>query len=283
MDKILDTAGQKGTGKWTGIAAAGPGHPAHPDRRGGLRPLPLGDEGRARGGRQGARRARRRKFAGDQQAVRRGHPRGALRLQDRLLRPGLHAHARGGQGVRLEPQLRRHRPDVARRLHHPLASSWARSRRPSTRTRTSTNLLLDPFFKKAIEGCAGAWRSVVATAVENGHPGAGLQHGAGLLRRLPQRAAAGQPAAGPARLLRRPHLRARGQAARRVLPHQLDRRAAAMAAPRRSGRRARQAAENGPSPALDRSRGAAATWQVRLAPVALRLIWTVSSLGGRGS
>ena len=44
-----------------------------------------------------------------------------------------------------------------------------------------------------------------------------------LLRRLPHRAPAGEPAAGPARLLRRPHLRARRQAARRVLPHQLDR------------------------------------------------------------
>ena len=47
------------------------------------------------------------------------------------------------------------------------------------------------------------------------HPGAGLQRLAGLLRQLPQRAAAGQPAAGAARLLRRPHLRAHRQARRR--------------------------------------------------------------------
>ena len=50
-----------------------------------------------------------------------------------------------------------------------------------------------------------------------------LLHGAGLLRRLPHGAAAGQSAAGATRLLRRPYLRARRQAARPVLPHQLDR------------------------------------------------------------
>src|SRR5262249_49801500 len=41
-------------------------------------------------------------------------------------------------------------------------------------------------------------------------------------RRLPQRALAGEPAPGPARLLRRPHLRAHRPAARQILPHQLD-------------------------------------------------------------
>ena len=38
VDKILDTAGQKGTGKWTVIASLDTGHPAHADRRGGLSP-----------------------------------------------------------------------------------------------------------------------------------------------------------------------------------------------------------------------------------------------------
>ena len=52
---------------------------------------------------------------------------------------------------------------------------------------------------------------------------AGLHHRAGVLRRLPQRAAPRQSSAGAARLLRRPHLRAGGPPARPVLPHQLDR------------------------------------------------------------
>jgi 6-phosphogluconate dehydrogenase len=33
-----------------------------------------------------------------------------------------------------------------------------------------TNLLLDPFFKRAIHGCQRAWRDVVATAVKKGIP-----------------------------------------------------------------------------------------------------------------
>ncbi len=56
-----------------------------------------------------------------------------------------------------------------------------------------------------------------------GDPPAGDVLGPGLLRRLPVRPAPREPAPGPARLLRGPHLRADRQAARRVLPHQLDR------------------------------------------------------------
>ncbi len=33
-----------------------------------------------------------------------------------------------------------------------------------------SNLLLDPFFKKAIKGCTRSWRKVVATAVKKGIP-----------------------------------------------------------------------------------------------------------------
>ena len=41
VDKILDTAGQKGTGKWTARQLARPGHARDADRRGRLRPLPV--------------------------------------------------------------------------------------------------------------------------------------------------------------------------------------------------------------------------------------------------
>src|SRR5262245_2878012 len=49
-----------------------------------------------------------------------------------------------------------------------------------------------------------------------------LLDGALVLRRLPRRASACESAAGAARLLRRSHLRARGQAARRVFSYELD-------------------------------------------------------------
>ena len=86
-----------------------------------------------------------------------------------------------------------------------------------------TNLLLDNFFRGEIKKCQRAWRNVVATAARKGIPTPAFSTALNFLRQLSQRAAAGQPAAGAARLFRRAHLRARGQAARRILPHQLDR------------------------------------------------------------
>ena len=54
----------------------------------------------------------------------------------------------------------------------------------------------------------------------SGYPGAGLQCQPGLLRQLPQRPFAGQPDPGPTRLFWRPHLSARGHG--RIVPFGLD-------------------------------------------------------------
>ena len=126
VDKILDTAGQKGTGKWTVINSQDLGHSDHADGRGGLFPLRLGVERRAREGREEIERSapgahEHRRESRKEKGVHRRHHERALRLENRQLRAGLHAHARGGEGIRMESQLRRHRADVARRLHHPLA------------------------------------------------------------------------------------------------------------------------------------------------------------------
>ena len=48
VDKILDTAGQKGTGQVDRHQRARAGHAGHADRRSGVCALPVGDEGRAR-------------------------------------------------------------------------------------------------------------------------------------------------------------------------------------------------------------------------------------------
>ncbi len=132
--------------------------PRHPDRRGRLRPLPERHEGRARRGVEDPHRSqgevRRR-----QEGLRRGHPAGAARLQDRLLRPGLHADARGGQGIQVEPELRRHRHDVARAAASSAAPSWARSRRPSTATsRTSPTCCWTSISRRIIDRCQASWR-----------------------------------------------------------------------------------------------------------------------------
>ncbi len=86
-----------------------------------------------------------------------------------------------------------------------------------------TNLLLDPYFRGEIDRCQDRWRRAVAAAAEHGIPAPAMIVGPGLLRRLPLRAAPRQSASSPARLLRRPHVRAGRPASRRVLPHQLDR------------------------------------------------------------
>ena len=136
VDKILDTAGQKGTGKWTGISALELGIPV----------TLIGEAVFARclsalkDERVKASKGSDRPETGSLRRSRRVHRRGAARavlLQDDFLRPGLHAAARSGEGTEVEPELRRHRSDVARRLHHPQPVSSARSRRPTTRTRSS--------------------------------------------------------------------------------------------------------------------------------------------------
>ncbi len=119
VDVILDSAGQKGTGKWTVSAALDQGTPltlvgeavfarflsALVDERAeaaavlsGPTASFSGDKGR-HPGRSGASR---------------------LRRQDCVLRPGLHVDAfrRGSLWLASEPG--RHCADVARRLHHPL-------------------------------------------------------------------------------------------------------------------------------------------------------------------
>jgi 6-phosphogluconate dehydrogenase len=77
VDKILDTAGQKGTGKWT------------------VRPLSLRVERRA--GRRLQDTDRTQDHGSSRpQGFHRGRAAGALLLQDHLLRAGVHAAARGG-------------------------------------------------------------------------------------------------------------------------------------------------------------------------------------------
>ena len=102
------------------ISRARPGRPAHPDRRGRLRPLPLGHQGRARRGRRRSSRARQaRSSRATRQAFVEDIRQALYASKIVSYAQGYMLHARGGQGVQVEPELRRHRPDVARRLHHP--------------------------------------------------------------------------------------------------------------------------------------------------------------------
>ncbi len=106
VEKILDTAGQKGTGKWTVISSAELGIPSTLITEAVLCAVRLGAQGRT-----GRRRQKIEGAApgalGRSRGMGRGGAPGALRVQNHLLRAGLHADAGGGQGERLESQLRR--------------------------------------------------------------------------------------------------------------------------------------------------------------------------------
>ena len=198
------------------------GHAGDADRRGRVRPLPERHEGRPRGGVSKILTGPKFKFDGDKKAF-------VEDIRQALLASKIVSYAQGfmllreaAKEYKWDLQLRRHRHGVARRLHHPQrvpGQDQGGLRRPIPNL---SNLLLDEYFNGVIERCQASWRRVVAQGRGGRRARARVHDGARVLRRLPQRAAAGQPAAGAARLLRRPHLRARGPAARQVLPHQLD-------------------------------------------------------------
>jgi hypothetical protein len=115
VDKILDAAEQKGTGKWTGISALDMGIP--------LTMVVEAVFGRALSASKDERTVQGiavpRPSLGDNKCSWMTC-RKPSSLQDHVVHAGVHADAGRRQGVQVEPQLRRHRVDVARRLHHPL-------------------------------------------------------------------------------------------------------------------------------------------------------------------
>ncbi len=60
------------------------------------------------------------------------------------------------------------------------------------------NLLLDPFFKEAVQSAQESWRRVCATALLNGIPRTGAYLCFELFRRVSQRAPSGESSAGTA-------------------------------------------------------------------------------------
>jgi 6-phosphogluconate dehydrogenase len=209
VDKILDTAGQKGTGKWTVESALDLGMPVtligesvfarclsaiKEERVEASKILQRTDGPGGDGGSRGLYRER---------------AAGALLLEDHLVRAGLYAVARGGEEFRLAREHGRHCADVARRLHHsqPVPGQNQRGVRQESPAAQSA-------VRQFLCGRAERVSGVVAQGGGQGHcarrAGSGVFDGAGLLRRLPDGAAAGESAAGTAGLLRSAHLRARG-------------------------------------------------------------------------
>ena len=168
LDLILDTAGQKGTGKWTGIAALDLGMP-----------LTLIGEAvfaRCLSAMKGERVAAAKvlkgpnvTFSGDKQQL-------VEDLQKALYASKIVSYAQGYQ------LLRAAAAEYGWNLNYGgIALMWrggciirsvflGKIKEAFDKNPKLDNLLLDPFFKNAVEEAQDSWRSVIKTAVDMGVP-----------------------------------------------------------------------------------------------------------------
>ena len=123
IDKILDTAGQKGTGKWTAISALDLGMPVTLIGESVFaRCLSALKDERVAASKILEGPARIKNASGKQEFIE--EVRRALYCSKMIsYAQGLHAAARRRKGRGLEPQHGRRGVDVARRLHHPFRFS----------------------------------------------------------------------------------------------------------------------------------------------------------------
>jgi 6-phosphogluconate dehydrogenase len=168
IDLILDTAGQKGTGKWTAIAALDAGQPltligeavfarclsALKEERVGASKVLTGPKG---------------KFKGDKKAF-------VKDLKQALYASKIVSYAQGYQLMRAAAQ------QYSWNLNNGgIALMWrggciirsvflGKIKEAFDKNPNLENLLLDPFFKEAVEKAQESWRRVVTTAVEMGVP-----------------------------------------------------------------------------------------------------------------
>lgn len=168
IDLILDTAGQKGTGKWTAIAALDAGQPltligeavfarclsALKDERTAASAILKGPKAKFRGDRQ--------KFIND--------------LRQALYASKIVSYAQGYQLMRAAAK------EYNWKLNNGgIALIWrggciirsvflGKIKEAFDRNPNLVNLLLDPFFKRAVAKAQSSWRRVVTTAVKLGIP-----------------------------------------------------------------------------------------------------------------
>ena len=203
-----------------GHYGAARGHAPHPDRRGGIRPLPVRDQGAARyrievlPGPQVEFTGDRAQFIRDlEQAVYAAkiisYTQGYMLMQDAARSYNWNLNYGGVALMWREGCIIR-------------SAFLGEIQKAYANNPALANLLLDDYFSEAVIGAQAAWRGTVATGIAHGIPLPIMSGGAGLLRWLPLGELAGESAASAARLLRRAYLRASRSSAGRVFPYQLD-------------------------------------------------------------
>jgi 6-phosphogluconate dehydrogenase len=168
VDKVLDTAGQKGTGKWTVINSAELGIP--------ITLIAEAVYSRCVSAMKEERVAASQELEGPKAAITGDRAKFLEHIQQALYASKIVSYAQGYMLMRAAAK------EYGWNLNYGgIALMWRggciiRSRflgdikHAFDKNPNLTNLLLDPFFKEAIQKCQSAWREVVATAVTKGIP-----------------------------------------------------------------------------------------------------------------
>ena len=158
---MLDTAGQKGTGKWTSTNALDMGVPA-PTIAEAVFARCISAIKDERVAASKILKGPSKKYRGSKKAL-------LDAIQDALYCSKICSYAQGFQlmragaeGIQLEAELRRDRQDLARRLHHPRGLPAEDHRGLRARSPDLANLLLDPYFNKTFKKAQANWRKVIA-------------------------------------------------------------------------------------------------------------------------
>jgi 6-phosphogluconate dehydrogenase len=168
VDKILDTAGQKGTGKWTGVAALDLG-------------IPLTLIGEAVFSRclsaVKEERVRASKILNGPEKIFKGDKAGFINnIKDALYAAKIVSYAQGYALMKAAAE------EYGWKLNYGgIALMWrggciirsaflGKIKEAFDNNPSMTNLLLDPFFKGTVERAQKGWRNVVSAAVTNGIP-----------------------------------------------------------------------------------------------------------------
>jgi len=200
----MDSAGQKGTGKWTAINALDLGMPVTLIGEAVFaRCLSSlkSERGRAAGLLEGPSPS----FSGDRKEF-------IANLEQALYASKIISYAQGFmliQNAAKEYKWKLNKPEIALMWRGGciIRSVFLKDITKAYRANPDLeNLLFDDFFNKAIHKAQSGWRDVVFQGCALGYPYTCLQHSAQLLRRIPREGPARQPAPGTARLLRRAHL-----------------------------------------------------------------------------
>ncbi len=168
VEKILDTAGQKGTGKWTTISSAELGQP--------VTLIAEAVYARCVSAMKEERVAASKKLRGPKPTIKTDRAKFIEQIRQALYASKIVSYA---QGYML---LKAAADEYGWKLNYGgIALMWrggciirsvflGKIKEAYSKRRKLDNLLLDPFFKKEIRKCQTGWRNVVATAAKKGIP-----------------------------------------------------------------------------------------------------------------